>query len=207
MCAVLTSEMLISSSDALARPVPEPTESADDLRAVADREGFRQLYVSAFPKVYAFIRSHVRTAEIAQDIVGRIFLKAYQHFSKAPAGSAALVWLFRIARTVLIDHWRVEGRRGSSRVSIEDVADIPGTTVNPEVAYSQKEQKALVMEALQELSHGDRTILSLKFSAQQTNREISVILDLQEAAVSMRLLRGLRRLRARLIAKGVERGR
>lgn len=199
--------MLISSSDALPRPVPELAESADDLQRVAESEGFRQLYVHAFPKVYSFVRSHVRTAEIAQDVVGRVFLKAYKHFPKAPAGSAALVWVFRIARTVLIDHWRVEGRRYSSSVSIDDLAEIPGVAVSPEVAYSRKEQTALLLEAMQELSHGDRTLLGLKFNAQQTNREIAVILDLTEAAVSMRLLRGLKRLRARLIAKGIERGR
>lgn len=202
--------MLISSSDAFARSVPELVESAGDLHTVADsadREGFSQLYVSAFPKVYSFVRSHVRTAEIAQDVVGQVFLKAFKHFSRAPSGSAALIWVFRIARTVLIDHWRVEGRRYSPGVSIEDLADIPDANVSPEVSYFRKEQKALLLEAMQELSHADRTILSLKFGAHQTNREIAAILDLGEAAVSMRLLRGLRRLRARIVAKGIERER
>jgi RNA polymerase sigma-70 factor (ECF subfamily) len=170
-------------------------------------EGFEQLYLSAFPKVYAFIRSQVRTVETAQDIVGRIFLKAYQHYPKAPAGAAALVWLFRIAHTVLIDHWRVEGRRDAASISIEDLADIPETGINPEAAYSLKERKGLLLAAMQELSSDDRALLGLKFNAQQTNREIAVILDLAEAAVSMRLLRALRRLRAGLIAKGIERGR
>ncbi len=173
----------------------------------AQTEGFEQLYVIAFPKVYAFIRSQVRTVETAQDIVGRIFLKAYQHYAKAPADGAALVWLFRIAHTVLIDHWRVDGRRDSSNISIEDLSDISETKSNPEAAYSLKERKGLLLSAIQELGRDDRALLDLKFNAQQTNREIAAILDLREAAVSMRLLRALRRVRAGLIAKGIERGR
>ena len=200
--------MLISTSpDSLARHAPLLSETVRATSAAAANEGFEQLYAIAFPKVYAFIRSQVRTVETAQDIVGRVFLKAYQHYAKAPADAAALVWVFRIAHTVLIDHWRVEGRRDAASVSIEDLADLPETGVDPEVAYELKERKALLLLAMHELSRDDRTLLGLKFSGQQTNREIAVILDLQEGAVSMRLLRALRRLRAALIAKGIERGR
>jgi RNA polymerase sigma factor (sigma-70 family) len=49
----------------------------------------------------------------------------------------------------------------------------------------------------------DRMLLSLKFTAQRTNREVAGILGISEAAVSMRLLRALRRLRERLADLGV----
>ncbi len=197
---------MLTSTLTDARPVPGLSDCTEGGHA-AQTEGFEQLYVIAFPKVYAFIRSQVRTVETAQDIVGRIFLKAYQHYAKAPADGAALVWLFRIAHTVLIDHWRVDGRRDSSNISIEDLSDISETKSNPEAAYSLKERKGLLLSAIQELGRDDRALLDLKFNAQQTNREIAAILDLREAAVSMRLLRALRRVRAGLIAKGIERGR
>jgi RNA polymerase sigma factor (sigma-70 family) len=57
---------------------------------------------------------------------------------------------------------------------------------------------------LSQLDKDDRTILGLKFTAQQTNREIAAILELSEGAVSMRLLRALRRLRERLSERGIE---
>ena len=164
---------------------------------------FEQFYRSAFPRVYSFIRSQVANIQTAQDIVGRIFLKAYRHYAKAPAGPAATVWVFRIAHTVLIDHWRVDGRRESSSISIDDLAEFAGDGASPEAAYAGKERKVLLLSVMSELDKDDRTVLGLKFTAQQTNREIAAILDLTEGAVSMRLLRALRRLRERLLERGI----
>jgi RNA polymerase sigma-70 factor (ECF subfamily) len=165
--------------------------------------GFEQFYTAAFPRVYAFIRSQVGSVHVAQDIIGRIFLKAYKHRSKRPEGPAAMVWVFRIAHTVLIDHWRVEGRRASASVSIDDLAEIPGAQASPESTYADKERYAVLLAVVSELCPDDRTVIALKFTAQQTNREIAGILHLSEGAVCMRLLRALRRLRERLIEKGI----
>ena len=61
----------------------------------------------------------------------------------------------------------------------------------------------LLLSVMSELDKDDQTVLGLKFTAQQTNREIAAILDLTEGAVSMRLLRALRRLRERLLERGI----
>ncbi len=106
--------------------------------------------------MYSFIRSQVGNVQTAQDIVGRIFLKAYRHHSKAPAGPAATVWVFRIAHTVLIDHWRVEGRRESASVSIDDLAEFAGDGASPEAAYAGKERKVLLLSVMSELDKDDQ---------------------------------------------------
>ena len=166
--------------------------------------GFEHFYTSAFPRVYSFVRSQVGNVQTAQDIVGRIFLKAYKHHSKLPEGPGAMVWVFRIAHTVLIDHWRVEGRRDHASISIDDLAEMQGDQTDPETGYAQKEQRAVLVSIMSELDAYGRTVLGLKFTAQQTNREIAAILELSEGAVSMRLLRALRRLRERLLERGIK---
>jgi RNA polymerase sigma factor (sigma-70 family) len=196
-------QLPVSISDHLAARVPRVFELNANGDALAIEDGFEQFYSCAFPRVYSFIRSQVGNVHTAQDIVGRIFLKAYKHRNSIPAGPAAMVWVFRIAHTTLIDHWRVEGRRHSTSVSIDDLADFPGELPNPEAAYAQKERKALLLSVMSELDKDDCTVLGLKFTAQQTNREIAAILDLSEGAVSMRLLRALRRLRERLLERGI----
>lgn len=163
--------------------------------------GFAEFYTAAFPKVYSFIRSQVGNVQTAQEIVGRIFLKAYKHHRKAPAGEASMLWVFRIAHTTLIDYWRVEGRRESASVSIEELADLPGDLPNPEATYAAKQRKTLMLAVMSHLNEDDRTVLALKFTAQRTNREIAGILGVTEAAVSMRLLRALRRLREHLLER------
>jgi RNA polymerase sigma-70 factor (ECF subfamily) len=164
---------------------------------------FERLYASAFPRVYGFVRTQVASVEAAQDVASRIFLKAYRHRSKAPDGPDAIVWLFRIAHNILIDYRRVDGRREAANVSIDEVAEVPSDFPNPETAYATKERGAAVLSAMNDIDRDDRMILGLKFTGQRTNREIAHILDISEAAVSMRLLRALRRLRERVLERGI----
>lgn len=164
---------------------------------------FARLYAESFPKVYAFIRSQVGHASTAQDLVSRIFLKAYRHRAKAPAGDAEILWIFRIAHTSLIDYWRVEGRRRSIDVPLAELGEIPDRVTDLEGRYAARERATLLLRVMADLSDGERELLALKFTAQRTNREIAEILGVSEAAISMRLLRALRRLRGRLQELGV----
>lgn len=175
---------------------------ARDTTTLPDGE-FAELYATAFPKVYRFVRSQVSSVAATQEIVGRIFLKAYRHRAKAPSGDAALVWVFRIAHTSLIDYWRVDGRHESGCVSLDEIVHRCDEQADPETLYAIKEREALLLRAMQGLSIEDRELLALKFTAQRTNREIGLILRLTDAAVSMRLLRALRRMRARLAEIGI----
>jgi RNA polymerase sigma-70 factor (ECF subfamily) len=164
---------------------------------------FVELYATSFSRVYAFVRSQVGAAVLAQELVARVFLKAYRHRRKLPNGEAATIWLFRIARNTIIDYWRVEGRRESANVSLDELSEVPDTNANPEALYATKERQARLLQGLSAMCVDDQMLLSLKFTAQRTNREVACIIGISEAAVSMRLLRALRRLREHLSDLGV----
>lgn len=164
---------------------------------------FSRLYERLFPAVYPFMRSQVSSVETAQELVGRVFLKACRHWHTAPRGEAATYWVFRIARTTLIDYWRVEGRRESVSVSLEELGETRDAGADPESIYSAKERSRLLLRAAATLSQQDRILLALRFAGHRTNQEIAAILGINEAAVSMRLLRTLRRLRQQLRQAGL----
>lgn len=175
----------------------------NDATERARAAAFEELYKTTFPRIYAFLRCQVSTVETAQELVGRVFLKAYNHRLKAPASDIGrMQWIFRIAHTTLIDYWRVEKRREAVSVPLDELAELPTESENPEAAYARKERSAQVIRGMSTLSDHDRMMLALKFSAQRTNREISGILGLSEGAVCMRLLRALRRLREQLQVMG-----
>lgn len=191
------------SKDAIApwgQVLAQSMEAPDAVRIDA---GFARLYEAAFPRVYAFVRSQVSTIEIAQELVGRIFLKVYRHRAKTPPDDTAIVWVFRIAHTTVIDYWRTEGRHAAVSVSLDEIVEIADPIADPEAMYASKESAALMLRAIGDLDHEGRTLLALKFAGQRTNRELAAILNLSEGAVSMRLLRTLRRLRHRLLELGL----
>ena len=179
--------------DALLRTQPD----TDGVVRPVEAE-FSALYEGTFAPIYAFVRGQVSSADSANDLVSQIFLKSYRHWSRAPRGEAATFWLFRIARNTLIDYWRVEGRRESVNVPLDELADVGDGRANPEAMCSAKERAARLLKAVGSLGKDDRVLLSLKFTGQRTNREIAAILGISDPAVSMRLLRALRRLRERL---------
>ena len=195
-------ELAHASSEAV--PFPEMLAlNPARLAAVFAETSFEELYRRTFPRVYAFLRAHVRSREAAEDLVSHVFEKALTHRDRAPSGQAAVHWIFRIAKNTLIDHWRVEGRRSRSHVDIEELGAFPGKGATPEEAFATMERQQMLLAVTGDLEESDRLILSLKFAGQRTNRDIAAILDLKEGAISMRLLRALRRLRQRLQDMGI----
>jgi RNA polymerase sigma factor (sigma-70 family) len=178
------------------------TDACGDDELAARSGEFAQLYATTFPRIYSYVRSQVCDVSVAQEIVGRVFLKAYRHRLKMPPGDGALTWTFRIAHTMLIDYWRVEGRHSAASISLDELGDLRDEHDDPEARYATKERQALLLRGMQELSRDDRELLALKFTAERTNREIAEVLGLTEAAISMRLLRALRRLKQRLAGFG-----
>jgi RNA polymerase sigma-70 factor, ECF subfamily len=165
---------------------------------------FEDLYNAAFPKVYGFIRCQVASTETAQELVSRIFLKAYRHRDRMPTDDGAMQWVFRIAHTTLIDYWRVEKRRERASLPLQEIAELPSATRSHDSVYERKQQISDLLQVVGDLGDDDRELLTLKFAGHRTNREIAGILHLSEGAVSMRLLRALRHLRQRLRRMGWE---
>jgi RNA polymerase sigma-70 factor (ECF subfamily) len=170
--------------------------------ATADRveESFIGLYHDTFPKVYAFFRTQVGSSS-AQGLTSRVYLKAYQHRRSSPPAAQAPLWVFRIAHNVLIDYRRVEGRREAAAVVLDEFA-LPSAILDPEAAYAAKQRHALLLTAVGRLNASDRVLIGLRFFGQRDNGDIAAILKTSSAAVSMRLLRALRRLRRHLAALG-----
>jgi RNA polymerase sigma-70 factor (ECF subfamily) len=164
---------------------------------------FEAMYRRTWPRVYSFVRCHVGDRATAQELACRAFFKAYRNRHRRPAGLDDLLWILRIAHNVVIDHWRVEGRRTTVTISLDELGDLAGTTADPEVAALTRERQAMLVRLMGDLDHSERSLLAMKFAAQRTNREISAVLSISEGAVSMRLLRALRRLREQLQKAGV----
>lgn len=201
MRAPFTVSRALTSSGSAAQALDVGAGASVSSVAAAHEARFESMYRATFTRVYAFVRSQVATVDTAQELVSRIYLKAYQHRSKAPADEAMIQWIFRIARSTLIDYWRVERRRELASVPIEELTDLGASgsgDEDAEAAYARRQRGARLLELIAELTPEDQMLLALKFTAQRTNREIAEVLGISDAAVSMRLLRALRRLRQRL---------
>ena len=79
-----------------------------------------------------------------------------------------------------------------------------GTTSSPSADAVRQEVRERVRQALEELSVDDREVLLLRYLEQMSSKEIGAILDVSEAAVNMRHMRALERIRRVLSDMGDE---
>lgn len=85
--------------------------------------------------------------------------------------------------------------RLSDHSSIQLMQQLAGSVGGPSTAMIRQEHSELVREALRQLSPQQREVLILRYVEQLSVAEIAAILDISPAAVSMRHVRGIERMR------------
>ncbi|HEY7123668.1 MAG TPA: sigma-70 family RNA polymerase sigma factor [Ktedonobacterales bacterium] len=160
---------------------------------------FEVLYQRFYPGILGLLRFLVGNQEVAEDLTGLVFEKAWKHFADVRTPEAAGPWLFRIAQNCAADYFR----RTRPTVSLERLLSIehPRAASLEEHTLAHEDQRLLLAQ-LQRLSEREREIIGLKFVARLTNREIASVLQVPEGTVGSLLYRTLRRLRAALDAAG-----
>jgi len=153
----------------------------------------------------------------ASDIVQDVLLEANQRLAeylKAPNMPFHL-WLRHLAQDRIIDTHR--RHRGAQRRSIDReqplnkpgwaddessaslVAQLVDTERTPGTEAIRLELARKLSGAIEKLAEDDREIILLRHQEQLSNQDVAKMLELTEAAASMRYLRALRRLRTVLV--------
>jgi RNA polymerase sigma factor (sigma-70 family) len=155
---------------------------------------FARLYEEFLPKVYRYISYKVFDRQEAEDLTSIVFDKALTKYQSFNAEKAAFsTWIFSIARNAVIDHFRAKKTR--QNLPLEAVATVRSEDPSPEERLIAGEESKLLRDCICRLSPQEQEIISLKFGAEMTNREIARTTGLSESNVGVILFRGVRRLR------------
>lgn len=159
-----------------------------------DRESFARLYDEEMPRIYRYIRYRVRSVEIAEDLTADTFHRALRHWPRMRQRlRSPRAWLLTIATNRLTDYYRRSGARPTA--SLGDRPEIATPQVGPEERTIRREEVAVLLNHLSQLSERDQSVLTLRFAGDLSHREIGEILGISEGASAVALLRALRRLR------------
>jgi RNA polymerase sigma-70 factor (ECF subfamily) len=154
---------------------------------------FEALYDECFPGVYRYVFARVQDRATAEDLTADAFFKAWRKWPPRKLnGGAPRAWLFRIARNLLIDHYRAEGRR-----PVEDLDEAEVRDRRPNPGGDDHLSVLAVRTALASLSTRDQDVLSLRLAG-LTNKDIAAVLKIDKGAAGMACLRALKRLRKRV---------
>jgi RNA polymerase sigma-70 factor (ECF subfamily) len=156
---------------------------------------FAELFQHYYPRVYNYLRYRVDSPESAEDLTSVTFERAYAHRAKFNAAKGAFsTWLFRIAHNTLANYHRTRQRRMAHEIEGGVPSDLAMPDLSPEAQVIQAEAITRLLQGQRHLSQRDQEVISFKFAAELSNREIGQIMGLSEKTVSVVLWRAMQRL-------------
>ena len=164
-----------------------------------NREALEELYLLHFDRIYSYLHMSVGNRHDAEDLTTQTFLKMLESIGRFRWQAAPFsAWLFRIAHNLAMDHFR-STRRWQPE---EDVPEQPGAE---ELSAEEEAMEAIgrqsMLELIEELSHEQQQVLTLKFVFNFANAEVATILGKTEGAIKSLQHRALTSLQKQIPAQ------
>lgn len=163
-----------------------------------DVEAYGKLYESYAGSVYRFLAAHLENHMDAEDLTADVFYRAWRALPDFDArGAPFLAYLLRIARNILVDHYRRAAQvrhveLESAESSFTDPRD--GQDGLTEHILGRLERQRL-HQVLDQLRPDYRMVLVLRFLSGLSPRETALVMRRSEGAVRVLQHRALAALR------------
>ncbi len=170
-----------------------------ELARNGDKEAFGVLYQRYVQRIYSYVYYRVGNAQEAEDLTGRVFLKAWQHIARyEERGLPFTAYLYRIAHNLVANWHRDQSRR--KEIPIDDTAWQLRSSAeqHPEHQLLEQEREEQLLAVIRKLPPERQELLILKFVERLSNAEIGQIMGRTEGAIKSLYHRTLVALRAEL---------
>lgn len=168
--------------------IPSLVEAAKE-----DSAAFGQLYRHYVQPIYRYLYSQVGSVHDAEDLASQTFMTAYESLRRYRERGFFSAWLFRIARSKLMDHFR-RNRREVRLEAAENVAVMQDTLGQ----VIQDEDVSEIQFLICELTDDEQDLLRLRYVADLTFAEIADLLGKREDTIKKSIYRLLARLKSQL---------
>lgn len=163
-------------------------------RALAgDTASFGLLYEQYLDEIFQFVFYRVKSHQEAEDLTEAIFLKAWQALDENPPRNVPFrLWLYRIARNTVIDHYRTR----KEQLPLEEAMHVPSVAADqPEKLVVRRERVEELRDQLQALSEDYQEVLTCRFVMGLSHAETAVVMSRSEQAVRALQYRAITALR------------
>ncbi|HVO98427.1 MAG TPA: RNA polymerase sigma factor [Bryobacteraceae bacterium] len=155
-------------------------------------------------RVYAICYRFVGSDQEAQDLTQEIFLRVFRSLKSFRAGEGSFtVWLARLSRNLLIDHYRrtkLDRATDSIEEQLPMLEEKTAMSARTDGLVAGREASEMLQAALQKLSPELRETVILRDLEELEYREVAQVLNVPEGTVKSRLNRGRAEL-ARLLRR------
>jgi RNA polymerase sigma factor (sigma-70 family) len=155
------------------------------------RAAFEQLFRDTRTDLLAYIVRRSQSVEDAADVLAETYLVAWQKLDAIPTGERARLWLFGVARNLLL---KGASRRRSRHALVERLAG-ELRSAHPPQATVEDERSAALRAALATLPEREREIVMLTAWEGLTPKQIAAVTGTPVNVVRVRLHRARARLK------------
>jgi RNA polymerase sigma-70 factor (ECF subfamily) len=165
-------------------------EPLDNKEMLESTDNFETAYKSHSKSIYKFLFWRTRDTQLSEDLTSSTFEKAWVS-RKSFHGGSEQAWLYRIARNVLIDHWRKK-----KELFVEDT-DTLQEDVRPSAGelLDKKLQHQDLRKALDKLPDDMHSVVAMRFIEGLSCKQVAKNLSLSESNVRVIQYRALKKLK------------
>lgn len=144
-----------------------------------DEAAFAKIYESYFDKIYRYLVLRIGDRTEAEDLTQQVFIKVVQRIGSFNwRGAPFSAWLFRIAHNQMVDYVRQRSKRQPLTLDESVVGqDDPQRTLEVRLDLER------VLKAAKKLTRAQQEVISLRFSADLSTREVAKIMNKSEGAI------------------------
>ncbi len=156
---------------------------------------FRSIYDEHMGQLYRFIFLKVGSHEVAEDLASRTFLKLWEALQKEKELQNPRAFLYRVARNLIIDHYR--RRQWQRTTTVEEIRVESREELPSEIATVRAEMEE-VRRALTKLNEDYQNIIIWYYLNELSIPEIADVSGKTEATVRVTIHRAVSALRKEL---------
>ena len=146
-----------------------------------DRRALEELYLLHFDRIYSYLHMSVGNRHDAEDLTNQTFVKMLESIERFRWRQVPFsAWLFRIAHNLAINHFRASRR-------LQPEEELPEPEYPAEHSAEEEAFQAIgrrsMLAMIENLSHDQQQVLTLKFVFNFGNSEVATILGKTEGAI------------------------
>lgn len=135
------------------------------------RERLTHLWMEAEPAVRAFVFASISRFADAEDVVQKVALNVARRFDDYDAERSFQAWALWIAKSRVIDHYRVQGRE--KLVFSEALMDQLAHTLVSRSAREQSDRAAAMENCIEKLPEKSKRLLALRYFENASAEEVA----------------------------------